>query len=220
MPAAYASARSPGRAGRVLMHGDERRRPDPLLVRATHQVTRPLRRDHRDVDAFGRRDRPEVDVEPVREHQHVAGFEVGPDVVGVRLGLRRVGQDHHDDVCLTDGVGRVEHAEAGILGDRAGLRTGTQTHADVVSGVPQVQGVRMSLAAEAEDRDLLSFERVRIGVLLVVDRRHGGRRPSFSPSSQSGSDSLITRRRRPTCPRPRRPSQPSVSVHGSRGCRA
>ena len=35
-----------------------------------------LRRDHRDVDVGRRRDRPEVDVEAVGEHQHVAGFEV------------------------------------------------------------------------------------------------------------------------------------------------
>ena len=145
----------PGLPGRVLVHGDERRRPDALLVRPAHQVTGPLRRDHRDVHALGRRDRAEVDVEPVREHQHVAGLEVRPDVVGVRLGLRRVGQDHHDDVGLADGVGRVEHAQARVLGDLARLRTGTQTDADVVPGVAQVQRVRVSLAAEPEDRDLL-----------------------------------------------------------------
>ena len=175
----------PGLPGRVLVHGDQRRRPDALLVRPAHQVAGPLRRDHRDVDALGRRDRPEVDVEPVREHQHVAGFEVRPDVVGVRLGLRRVGQDHHDDVGLAHGVGRVEHAQARVLGDLARLRAGTQTDADVVSGVPQVQRVRVSLAAEPEDRDLLPLRARPVGVLLVVDRRHGGRRPSFSSVAAS-----------------------------------
>ena len=65
----------------------------------------------------------EVDVEAVREHQHVAGLEVRPDVVGVRLRLRGVGQEHHHDVGLADGVGGVQHAQAGVLGHRRATTT-------------------------------------------------------------------------------------------------
>jgi hypothetical protein len=62
-------------------HRDERGHAAALLERAPHEVTRALRRDHPHVDALGRADLAEVDVEAVRERERVALFEVRLDVL-------------------------------------------------------------------------------------------------------------------------------------------
>src|SRR3954451_11386532 len=56
-----------GVAARVLRDRDDRRRAVALLVEPAHDVARPLRSDHDDVVALGRRDAFVVDVEAVRE---------------------------------------------------------------------------------------------------------------------------------------------------------
>ena len=68
---------------------------------------------------------------------------------------------------------RVEHPEAGLLGDRAALRRRRQAHDDVDARLAQVQRVGVALAAEPDDRDGLAGERRRIRVRVVVHpRRH------------------------------------------------
>ena len=64
-----------GLAARVLVHGQQTRRALAFLEHLAHAVAGSLGRDHRDVDARGRRDRAEADVEAVREHQRVARLE-------------------------------------------------------------------------------------------------------------------------------------------------
>src|SRR5436190_6885140 len=159
-------------AGRVALHGDERRGADTLDVGAADEVSGPLRRDHRDVDALRRLDLAEVDVEPVREHQRVARLEVRRDVLLVHLRLRRVGEEHHDDVGLTDGVRGLEHTQSRLL--RLLPRGGTlaEAHQHVVPGVLEVQRVRVSLAAVAEDRDRLPLQCRTVRTRRGVDPRH------------------------------------------------
>src|SRR3954470_2835372 len=72
-------------AGRVALHGDERRGADALYIGAADEMSGSLRRDHRDVDALRRLDLAEMDVEPVREHQRVARLQVRCDVLLVHL---------------------------------------------------------------------------------------------------------------------------------------
>src|SRR5215217_2882893 len=163
-------------ARRILVHGDECRRTDALLVRSAHEVARALRRDHRDVDVGRWRDRPEVDVEPVGEHQHVAGPQVRRDVLDVDPRLRGVGEQDHDDVGLGRRLGRRQGAKTHGLGLGPALRPFAQADAHVEAGVLQVLRVRVTLTAEPEDRDPLPLERRTIRVLLVVDVGHP-RRP-------------------------------------------
>src|SRR5438477_1653413 len=180
-------------AGRVTLDGDEGGSSDALHVRAADEVPGALRGDHRDVHTLRRRDLAEMDVEPVREHERVARLKVRRDVGLVDPRLRGVGEEHHDDVRFLDGVGGLHDAEARLLG--VGPRGGTlpESHADVVPGVLEVQGVRVPLTAVAEDRDRLALQSRAIRVLLVVDRRH-----RVSPLDQSGP----RRRRRPQTPPP------------------
>ena len=87
----------------------------------------------------------------MREHQRGAVLEVGAHVVLVDDGLRLVGHEHHDDVGALGGLGGAEHLEAGLLGAR---RVGRARHVADDHGdaaVAQVLGVRVALAAEADD---------------------------------------------------------------------
>jgi hypothetical protein len=116
----------------------------------------------------------EVDVEAVREGQrrallHVAG-EVG--VVDVRLQLVR-GQHHHD-VGPLGAVGRAHHREAGALGLLDRGRAGLQRNAHVLDArITEVHGVGMTLAAVADDQDLLALDQVHVGITIVVDTHRG-----------------------------------------------
>jgi hypothetical protein len=134
-------------------------------------VTRPLRRDHPDVDALGRADLAEVDVEAVRERERVALLEVGLDVLAVHPGLLGVGQQHHDDVGFLHRLGGGEHAQPGLFGLGPRARTLAQPHPHVDTGVGEVAGVRVALGAIAEHRDLAPLEEGEVGVGVVVDGR-------------------------------------------------
>ena len=65
-----------GLARGVLGHGDEARHAAALGVGAAHEVAGALRGDHGHVDARGRGDLAEADVEAVGEEQGVAGRQV------------------------------------------------------------------------------------------------------------------------------------------------
>jgi len=85
-----------GGARGVLLHRDQARHAAALLVLAADQMSRPLRRDHDDVDVLRRHDVLEVDVEPVAEPEGLASLEVWGDLAGVDLRLHLVRQRHDD----------------------------------------------------------------------------------------------------------------------------
>src|SRR6266545_5709098 len=69
-----------GVTARVLGHGDERRRSEPLLVEAADNVAGPLRGHHDHVVAGLGSDSPVMDVEPVSEEDCGASLEVRRDL--------------------------------------------------------------------------------------------------------------------------------------------
>ena len=119
----------------------------------------------------------------MRERERVAVDEVRRDVGLVDLLLLGVGQQHHDDVGLAHRVGGRQHAQPGRLGLRLRLRTRAQADDDVDARVLQVQRVRVTLRAVAEDRDQLVGDQAEIGVVLVV---HGCGHRTESPRVGSG----------------------------------
>ena len=122
-----------------------------FLEHFTHAVARRLRRHHRHVDAFRRRDPAEADREPVREHEHLAGREVRRDLLTEQVRLHQIRHEHHHDVGPRRGRRDVERREPGF---RRGLpAAAARPHADanVDAAVSQVQRVRMSLRAVADD---------------------------------------------------------------------
>ena len=94
----------PGHPRRVLVHGDEARRPVARHVGRPHQVPRRLRRDHDHVEVGPRLDLAEVDVEPVGEGERGALAGVPGHALGVDLRLVLVRREHHHDVARRGGL--------------------------------------------------------------------------------------------------------------------
>ena len=150
-----------GLAGGVLVDGDQRRDAAAVLEGAPHQVAGALGGDHPHVDALGRGDLAEVDVEPVGEGDGVAVAQVGLDGLLVDPGLLGVGQQHHDHVGLVARLADLEDLEPGRLGLGEGGRALPQPHPDVDAGRAQVEGVGVALGPVAEHGDLLTSMRER-----------------------------------------------------------
>ena len=158
----------------VLLDGDEHRYAAAVDVLAADEVAGALGGDHEHVDAGGRGDVAEADVEAVAEDQGVAGGDVGLDLLGVQLPLDVVGGEDHDDVGLLHRLGGGEHAQALGLGLGPALRALGQADADVDARVAQGQRVGVALAAVAEDRDVLALDQGEVGVVVVEHLSHGG----------------------------------------------
>ena len=192
-----------GAAGGVLLDGDQHRHALAVDELAAHQVTRALRRDHRDVDIGRRRDQAVPDVEAVAEEQRLAGGQGRRDVLGVDLALRGVRRQDHDHVGLGRRLGRRDHAQALLLGLGPALRALRQADPDVDTGVAQRQRVRVALAAVADDGDLAALDDRQVGV-VVVENFCGQRRLLLTSVSYAARrlGAVIDREPRPIATRP------------------
>ncbi len=93
------------RLARFLVHRDEAGYAAALDVFAAHRVTRPLGRDHDDVDIGGRVDQPEMDVETVREGERSTRAHPARDFIGVDRCLVFIGREDHQHVGPFGGFG-------------------------------------------------------------------------------------------------------------------
>ena len=136
-------------------------------------MARALRRDHADVEVGARLDQVEVDVEAVREHQRRAVLHVRGEMLPVDVGLQLVGRQHHDDVGPLGGLGDVHDLELLLLGLGGRGRALAERDRDVLdAAVAEVERVRMTLAAVADDGDLLGLDQIDVGIPIVIDA-HG-----------------------------------------------
>src|ERR1700756_3839705 len=97
------------------MHRDQSGNASALGKDFTHTMARPLRRGHAYVDAGYWRNSLEVNVETVREKQHLAGREIRSNLLGIELCRGLIGDEDHDNVCPLYDVGNSVHLEAGLL---------------------------------------------------------------------------------------------------------
>ncbi len=111
---------------------------------------------------------PKWIAEAVRKRERHAGAKVLHHVAHVHAGLFFVGDEHDDDVGAGHRVGNRRDSEAVAPGLVAAGRAGPQAHHDGVAGIVQVQRVRASLAAVADDGDRLPVECAAIDVAVVV----------------------------------------------------
>ena len=115
------------------MDREQRRHAAAGLVDAPEEVAGALRRDHPDVDAARRVDPPEVDVEPVGEHQQLARPEVRRDLRVVDRLLAGVRDEDHDHVAprwtasATSATRRPASSASGRLFDPGASPTMTST---------------------------------------------------------------------------------------------
>jgi hypothetical protein len=103
-------------AGGVLLDRDERGDAAAFGEDLADAVAGGLGRDERHVDAGGRRDGAEADVEAVGEHEGRVGLHVGGDLGVVDLGGGLVRGEVHDDVGPFGDFGDGADDEAGLLG--------------------------------------------------------------------------------------------------------
>ena len=131
-------------------------------------MSRPLGRDHKHVDAFGRHDLAEMDVEAVAEDQRLALGHVAGDLGVVDLRLDLIGQQNLDHIGGPGGFGcrnRIEPVGLGHLVVPGALQL-ADNH--VEAAVTQVLRLSVPLAAVTDNRDLALFENRGLGVLIVV----------------------------------------------------
>ena len=92
-----------------------------------------------------------MNVEAVSKHQHVALFEIRLNILLVHIRLQLIVDQNHNDIrplrCLGIGLNR----NALLLSLLSRLGALVKTDANFNSGILQVQCMRMSLAAVADD---------------------------------------------------------------------
>ena len=154
-------------AGGVLVGADQARGTLALNIGGADGVAGSLGGNHDHVAVRADGDAAVVDVEAVREGDGLARGEVRLDVLLVHLGLILVVDQDHDDVSPLGGLGVGDDLEALLLGLGLGLGTGAQANLHVHTGVLQVQRVRVTLRAVANDCDLLAVELADVAILLV-----------------------------------------------------
>ncbi len=160
-------------ARRVLCHRHQTWHAATALIFAAHGVSRAFRRDHEHVDVGARIEQVEMHVEPVRESERRAGLHVRPEFFPVKVALPFVGRQHHDDIGPFGALGRVHHAQPRRLGFRHSAGVRPQSDRELGgAAVLEIVGVRVALAAVADDGDLFSFDQVHVGIAVIVDA-HG-----------------------------------------------
>ena len=131
-----------------------------------------LRSDEDHVDALGRIDVAEPDVESVGEGERLARRQLVFDVVAVDRPLVLVGRQDHDQVGPLGRVGDAENLEAVFLSLRGGLRAVLQPDLHLDTRVAQVLRVSVPLRAVSDDRDLLALDEGDVGVFVVEEFSH------------------------------------------------
>ena len=162
-----------GLTGCIVVHRHEAGHAAALDVFAAHGVAGALGRHHDDVDAFGRFDQAEVDVQAVGKGDRGAFADVVLDVFVPRVRLQFVGHGEHQDVAPGRGLGDAHDGQAFTFGLGGGGGAFAQRNGHVVCAtVAQVQGVGVALRAVAEDRDFLVLDQVHVAIAVVV-HAHG-----------------------------------------------
>src|ERR1700675_4712723 len=118
-------------------------------------MARGLRRDHGDVNAGGRLDGAETNVEAVGEHERFPFGEMWLDLVGIELRLLGVGGENHDYVSPFGGLrGRIDR-EAFFFGFGAGGAAFGEADAHAHAAVTKIERMRVTLGSVTDDRDFL-----------------------------------------------------------------
>ena len=159
-------------AGSVLIDGDEVGHALALQILAADGVTRALRRDHHHVDVLRRLDAAEVDVEAVRKREDHAGAQIRLDVLVVHRRLLLVVDEDHDHVGDLGGLGRGHNGQPGRLGLLPALAAFIQRDDHVAAGIAQVERVRVSLRAVADDGNFFAHQIFEVAILRVKHLCH------------------------------------------------
>ena len=142
----------------ILIYSDEGRSSLACLVLAADSVSGSLGSDHCDVNICRRLDQTEMNVEAVSKHEHIAGLEVGLDVLLVHSCLLLIVDQDHDDVRHLSCLSSIVNRESLSLSLSLGLGSLIKAYDNIASGLLEVECMRMTLAAVADNCDCLAFQ--------------------------------------------------------------
>ena len=146
-----------GLTGCILFYCDQTRNTLTCLVLTSYGMSGSLGSDHGNINVLGRYDTSEVNIETMSEHQHIALFQVGLDVILVQICLLLIVDQNHDDVGTLCSFCSGKYFKSLCLSLCPGLGALVQTDDNMASGILQVQCVCMALAAVADNCDSLTL---------------------------------------------------------------
>lgn len=135
------------------MNGDQAGNAFTCHVLAAHRMAGALGRDHEHVHVCGRNDLFEMDIEAVRKRERLALGQVGFDALFIQFRLSFVIDKDHDDVRRFRRFRCRHDFQACLFRFRPGFAAVIQSDDDVYAALVQVQRMRVSLAAVADDSD-------------------------------------------------------------------
>ena len=159
-------------AGGILLHGYQAGHAFAVDVGRTDGVAGSLGSDHAHVHAGGGHDLLEMDVEAMGEHQHIALFQIGGDILLVNVRLYLVVHQNHDDVGPFRGISHGLDLQARLFRVGPVLGARAQTTAHIAAGFLQIQRMGVALGAIANDADFLPVQLSQIAVLLIIHSCH------------------------------------------------
>ena len=144
------------------MNRDQAGHADTFGEQLAHAMAGRLGRDHRHVDILRAAVmKPKWMLKPCANISVLPGRHVRRDLVVVEVGLDVVGHQDHDRVGGLGGVAGRQHLQAGGFRLLPALAARVQADDDVEAGIAQVQRVRVSLAAVADDGDRAALQPLR-----------------------------------------------------------
>ena len=135
-------------------------------------MTGSLRSNHRNVNVFRRNDAAEVNVEAVREHQHIAFLKVRLNALLVQLCLKLIIDKNHNDVSLLRSLGSCVNLKACVLSLLPALGTLVKTYNNLHAAVLKVERMCVSLRTVTDNCNGLAVQQRQIAVLQMIQISH------------------------------------------------
>ena len=153
----------------VLFNSNQTRGSSSNLILASHCMAWCFWRDHCDIHILRRFDLSKMNGKAMREHQHIALFQIWFNGFFVKLRLFLIIDQNHDDVSFLSSFCCCIYFKSLFLGFFPRSASLIKTYNDIASGIFQVLRMCMSLTAITDNRDGLSFQKAHVTVFLVID---------------------------------------------------
>ena len=131
-------------------------------------MARSLRRNHGHIHILRRLNAAEMNIKSMGKHQHIACLQIRLNILLVHVGLQLVVDQDHDHVSPLGSLSRGVHLKTLGLGLSPGLAPLIKPDDHIAPGLLGVEGVGMSLAAVADNRDGLAIQHRQITIFLII----------------------------------------------------
>ena len=159
-------------AGSVLLNSNQAGNTLANLILAANSVAGALGRDHGNVHVCRGLDKTEVDVKAVSKHQHIAGGQIGSNILFIHLGLQFVVDQNHNNISLLGSLSRGINLKALSLSLGPGFAALIQTDDNVAAGILQVFGMSMALRTVTDNGNLFVLQQRQLTIFLIVNFTH------------------------------------------------